>query len=154
MKKTLTTFATLALFLLASAASARAQSNQRLQTADVPFEFVAGDRTFPAGVYRVERVNPQSPVSVLSIRSEDGKLSVLVTTSSVRTMSGQPAESAVLVFNRYGDHHFLSQLWQPADAEGLQIAKSRQERELRKGQRAGSPAPARETVALASARRL
>ena len=148
----LTTFAAIALLTLAAAATARAQSAPRAQAADIPFEFTAGDQTFPAGVYRVERVNTQTDRAALSIKSGDGRLSVLVQTMPVETRPGAPSESAMLVFNRYGDRYFLSQIWQPSDEAGLELPKSRAERALRRGPRASRPAPARETVALASAR--
>jgi hypothetical protein len=35
-----------------------------------------------------------------------------------------------LVFNRYGDHYFLSQIWEAGDNAGRELMKSREERQL------------------------
>lgn len=62
----------------------------------------------------------------------------------------RPQEKAKLVFTRYDDQYFLSQVWSPADNTGLELPKSRSERTLARN---AENAPQRMTVALNSRRR-
>lgn len=128
----------LRIFLLFSALailavpSIYAQSNNE-QTANIPFAFTIGDKVFPAGTYQVTRINPQSDKAALAIRSSDRRMSKIALTTPVQ--SATAAEKAKLVFMRYGDQYFLSQVWSPADNTGLELSKSRAERTLaRSGQ--------------------
>jgi hypothetical protein len=124
-----------------------AQSSNR-QTANIPFSFNVEGNSFPAGLYSVTRLNPQSDKAVLAIKSADGSVSKVVLTQPVR--SGHPQESARLVFSRYGDQYFLSQVWTPADSTGLELPKSRAEKTLARNIK---DTPERTTVALYSDRR-
>jgi hypothetical protein len=71
----------------------------------VPFEFVAGARTLPAGTYRVKPSHDQRSVT---IQGETNKLSTLILARPEGT--NEWAETA-LTFHQYGDKHFLSQLF-------------------------------------------
>ena len=145
MKKAyLRTFLLFGLFaILAAAAPARAQS-AREQTASVPFSFNVGDKTFPAGLYRVRQVNPASDRVAIEIKSADGRLGKVTLTSFVHSRGA--AERARLVFARYGEHYFLTEVWTPALDAGLALPTSRSERML--ARKAGERAPERATVAL------
>lgn len=148
MKQSLRIFLTLAALVILSASAAQAQSTGE-QTARIPFAFSVGDKSFPAGEYRVSRVNPQSDRAALYIRSGDGRTGRIVMTTPVQ--ADQTPESAKLVFNRYGDAYYLSQVWSPADGTVLELRQSRAERTLAKN--LGGERPERQTVALASHRR-
>ena len=125
--------------------SVRAQTGREM-TASIPFTFVVGNKTFPAGEYNVTRVNPQSDKAALAIRSTDGRVAQIVLATSIQ--SGKAQESARLVFTRYEDQYFLSQVWTPADQMGLELRKSRSERTLLARNRAGERAPQRTVIAL------
>jgi len=129
--------------ILAAVTTARAQSSHE-QTASVPFSFNVGDKSFPAGDYRVRQLNPASDRVALEIRSADGRRGKVTLTSFVR--SGKPAEGAGLVFTRYGEQYFLAQVWTRAQGDGLALPTSRSERTL--ARKAGERAPERTTVAL------
>ena len=146
-KQSLRIFLIFGALSLVSAISVHAQSSNR-QTASIPFSFNVEGNSFPAGLYSVTRLNPQSDKAVLAIQSADGSISKVVLT--VPLQSGGPRESAKLVFSRYGDQYFLSQVWTPADSTGLELPKSRTEKTLA---RKAKDAAQRTTIALNSARR-
>lgn len=111
----------------AGRAAAQVSINVR---ADIPFEFVAGSTTMPAGQYSLTRgVSP----AILLVRSEDGR-SIANILANAAIAKEAPAESQ-LVFNKYGDRYFLAQIWTAGQDLGCQLVKQRMEREL--SQRAG-----------------
>jgi len=87
--------------------------------AKVPFDFAAGYKSFPAGEYRVFSGPAQG---IVSVRSLDGKTSGFVTSQRAESLKA-PAKSS-LVFNRYGDQYFLSQIWVAGDASSAQVRKT------------------------------
>lgn len=103
--------------------SANAQS-PKLVISNVPFEFVVGDQTMPAGEYRIKSASAFS--NGLIIQRADSAA------STVRLSNGiQPSRSktnARLVFHRYGSHYFLAEVWSGGENEGRALTKSRQER--------------------------
>ena len=112
------------LLLIGAAGPAAAQGSLNL-SADIPFEFVVGNTTLPAGKYTVD--NRPHPTMVL-VQSEDARNTAIVLTNAVQSKG--TLEEGKLVFNRYGDRYFLSQVWKPGNNTGFQIPKHRREREL------------------------
>jgi hypothetical protein len=114
-----------ALFLtLASFGSAMADSRDTVVT-NVPFDFVVGNTTFPAGAYTISRIS-DDPQQGLHIQSADGKTNAffLPTTSAPVASNDQPK----LQFRHEGDKYFLS-----AISGGLEIytvAPSRQHQRM------------------------
>jgi cytolysin (calcineurin-like family phosphatase) len=146
-KQHLRIFLMFSVLLILAAMSVHAQSSNR-QTANIPFSFNVDGKTFSAGLYSVTRLNPQSDKAALAIKSADGNMSKVVLTVPVQ--AGEAQESAKLVFSRYGEEYFLSQVWTPADNTGLELPKSRAEKTLARNIKA---APERTTIALNSHRR-
>ena len=94
-----------ALFLaLASFGSAFADSREAVVT-KVPFDFVVGNRTFPAGTYTIKRV-ADDPQGGLLIQSSDGKINAffLPTTSGAAGSD----DDAKLRFRHEGNEYFLT----------------------------------------------
>lgn len=120
-----------------------------VQTANIPFEFSIGGKTFPAGHYSVTRLNPQSDKAALLIKSMDGRTSKIVLTTPVQANRAQ--EKAKLVFSRYADQYFLSEVWTPADSTGLELPKSRSELSL--ARHAGDKTVERVAIALKTRQR-
>ena len=147
-KQNLRIFLMFGLLAILAPLSAHAQSGN-VQTADIPFSFTVGDKSFPAGRYIVTRVNPASSQAVLAIKSADGRMSKLVLTNDIQ--AARTSAKAKLVFNHYGERYYLSQVWTPADRTGLQLPKSRSERALARNN--GQREPERTTIALSSHRR-
>jgi hypothetical protein len=86
--------------------SARAQDTEGVGV-NVPFEFVAGGATLPAGTYTVGRVSHE-PYSSLAI-SGYGQFAFLLPV----TIDGPRAEQPKLSFEHLGDKYFLRELHTP-----------------------------------------
>ncbi len=85
---------------------------------NVPFEFVAGGKTLPAGTYSVGRLAPAIHPT-LFIDRKDGSASALVLPS---VPDGVSSGHTALSFDRVGDQVFLSKVETPA---GLYIVLTR-----------------------------
>ena len=110
-------------FATALASSAQTRSPQ--MRANVPFDFVVGDRTLTAGSYSVGTISSGSGDAV-AIRSTDSRQKAIRLTNAVRENS--KTRRARLVFNRYGQTYFLTQVWTAGSSEGREILKSKAER--------------------------
>ncbi len=116
---------TVALIGLFAAVPAKAQlGNQRL-TASIPFEFMAGNKTLPAGEYVVRQMNGSS--RVLHLRSKDGRANAMV---QVIPVTGGAQKNAKLIFHRYGNRYFFAQAWTVGESSGLETPKTRRERAI------------------------
>jgi hypothetical protein len=147
-KQSLRIFLMFGFLAILAVSSAHAQSGKEL-TANIPFSFSVEGKTFPAGEYRVERLNPRADPAALAIKSADGRMKRVVLTAPVQADEMQ--EMAKLVFTRYGDQYFLAQVWTGVDKAGLELPKSRSERTLARN--AGENRAVRVAVALNTRRR-
>jgi len=108
--------------LLPAVATARGQSQHRVN-ARVPSAFIVGDKTLAAADYRINTVG-----EALAIRNADSKNSVIRLANTIAPKEGN---SARLVFHRYGNAYFLSEVWEGGDRIGRRLIESRQERAMR-----------------------
>lgn len=93
--------------LLGFGLSAGAQDEGNVAV-NVPFEFVAGGNTLPAGTYSISRVSPEAH-RALVIRSSDNSAFLLPI-----VFDGVSADHAKLAFEHVGDKYFLSKIETPA----------------------------------------
>lgn len=91
----------------------------------VPFDFTVGSKSFAAGVYTVH--NGVAP-SVVAIKSADGRSSIMTLTNGVQAR--QAPGKGKLIFNRYGESYFLSQIWAAGNEVGRQLPRTSAEKEL------------------------
>lgn len=114
----------MSLITVVAAAAAVAQNPEaiRMKTT-IPFTFVAGNKTMPAGQYIVERAY-QSPVLVL--KSAGGQVQSIITNGVESPSAASPRE---LVFNTYGKEYFLSEFWDGTN-QGRKLHMTSHEREL------------------------
>ena len=110
----------------ASAAVANGQSNHAL-TAQVPFEFVVGDKTLASGEYSVRSIDQAG--AAIAIRGREGESVVRLSSPATRR---DEAKAAKLVFHRYGSTYFLSQIWMAGESGGRELAKTKQERAMQR----------------------
>jgi ABC-type uncharacterized transport system permease subunit len=127
-KQALRTFTMLSLVLMLTAVSVYAQS-ERSGVLNIKFNFIVGGKTLPAGEYIVEP-NRTDSHNVWLVQSKEGNASALFTTMPVR--ANQTQEETRLVFHKYGDQYFLSQIWTPGGNTGRELLMPRVERELAK----------------------
>jgi hypothetical protein len=126
---------------LLAAAGLYAQSSQTL-VAKVPFGFHVGSVALPAGEYNVDMKTAPGFVRVVSA---DRKAVAII--ASFAEQAPEYNQQGKLVFNRYGDNYFLSQVWTPG-VTGRGISKSSREKEM--ASNAGPPA--RETLLAKAAK--
>jgi hypothetical protein len=126
-KQALKNFTLLNLLLVLTAISVAAQSERSKIT--IPFSFIVGEKTLPAGEYTVEP-NRRDYDKVWLVQSRDGHASVLFTTTSLRASETQ--EKTKLVFHKFGEQYFLSEIWTPGGNNGRELRMPRLERELAK----------------------
>jgi hypothetical protein len=108
---------------LASAHVAQAQENL---VVTIPFDFAAGSANLPAGDYSVKA--SASNHTVLLINRDNPAVSMILTANAAE--STVPQTQSKLVFNRYGDRYFLSQIWAEGNTTGRQLPKSNREKEI------------------------
>ena len=89
----------------------------------VPFDFTVGNQHMAAGIYDLT-----FDQGTLLIRGEENGSASFVLTFSAYADKTQ--ERAKLVFKRYGDRYFLSQVWYPGTNQGRELKVSKIEREL------------------------
>jgi hypothetical protein len=107
--------------ILLAAVSAFAQQAIKAQ---IPFRFHMGGSILPAGSHTVDTAVARG---VLRFRLVDGPSSAMTLSNAVQSVT-IPTEPK-LVFNRYGDQYFLSQVWAGSSNTGRELPKSRLEKE-------------------------
>ncbi|MGB7555468.1 MAG: hypothetical protein WBM04_13940 [Candidatus Korobacteraceae bacterium] len=130
--------ATLAVALTVGVSFAQAQSRVN---ADVPFAFTLQDKAMPAGNYQIIARSAQV-LEVRSLDSQHGQL--LIKQMAVQSNKDQ---SPKLVFHKYGDQYFLTQIWYGDSRNGVGFAESKREKEISMASNDASSAP--ETVIVA-----
>ena len=123
MKKAL--FRIAGLLALAFMAATQIAHAQEQVIANVPFAFTAGNKTLPAGEYRVG--NWIKGYGTLLIQRTDGSAATFAGSNTKE--SNTPQTQTKLVFHRYGDRYFLSQVWVEGSARGRQLPKSKEEKQ-------------------------
>ena len=99
--------------LLGLGISARAQELNKVAV-KVPFEFVAGGQTLPAGTYSVSRVSSGDPQSLVIRSNDSNDNSVFLIPAffdgSPVSVNGGSADHPELGFEHVGDKYFLSEV--------------------------------------------
>ena len=131
-KQALTVLALASLLAMGSVVSLHANSVGHKVRADIPFDFIVGNETLPAGTYTAETLSPSTHnTAVLLIQSLDHRTSVFSLTHGVFSVArlGMEDNPPRLIFNRYGDRYFLTQVLPGRDTDGRELPKTRRERE-------------------------
>jgi hypothetical protein len=113
--------------------AAKAQSAHSFEV-EIPFPFILEDRTFPAGKYLVQRIDPAKP-NVLMLKNADARITRLMLTQRVQSES--PSAVSALIFMRRQEKFYLFQIWTGGDKDGRQISLSNEEE---RRDRYGAPA--------------
>lgn len=109
-------------------ASAQIRSDVTIR-ANIPYSFVVSNTTLPAGTYVVRVLDSYaSDLSVLEIRSENGKTAVLFDTDPFTVPD--LASQTELVFDKIGDTYFLAKVFLKGEGGGNQLLKSKTQRRL------------------------
>ncbi len=117
-------FGALSVLAIAMVLTVPAMYAQSRLIASVPFNFSLGQKTMTAGLYEVKPINNQ----VESFRNMETGVSQIVMKS--QNVESNRQQGAKLVFNKYGRHYFLAEIWDGSGNPGIQFKKSQHENEL------------------------
>lgn len=110
--------------LMVALVSAHAQSSSVV--ADIPFDFNVGGKSLKAGEYSVRAFTTNSDALLISSQDSNDRAIRLAQSIEARIVPKQ----AKLVFHRYGQRYFLSEVWTTGERTGRQLTKSGEERAL------------------------
>jgi hypothetical protein len=109
----------LTVLLMATAA----QAQETKVKANVPFDFVVGDRAYAAGEYTLKSMSDNG----ITIRIDSTLEGAPALVNSNACASLKPATGTKLVFHRLGGNYFLYQVWIEGNTSGRQFPISRAE---------------------------
>ena len=116
------------LLALSIAVPARAQAPGTTMRASIPFDFIVRGRTLPAGYYEIRRINDE-PSGLVIQNINHRRSEAMFETQPVYSSKG-PNKSLV-VFHRYGDSYFLSEVVTAGSQTGEELPPSQAELRLR-----------------------
>jgi len=118
----------LSLLLILTVGTVSAQSEQ-IGVINIPFNFIIGQKILPAGEYTI-RPNQTDSKTVWLVQGNDTQAGAFFLTIPV--LARETQEKTRLVFHKYGDQYFLSQIWTAGDNSGRELSMPRKEVELAK----------------------
>jgi len=104
-----------AIFLGLAVVGVQAQAPSKVEV-NIPFEFSAGTKTLQPGVYSIKRLSG----NYLALRNADGKSAVILN-APINLTSTDPNSAERVVFKKYGEQYYLSQIWLTVDT-GRELA--------------------------------
>jgi len=118
-----TLFSVLSLFAALFMATA-ADAQQTKMSATVPFDFVVGDRAYPAGEYSLRSsADNDSVIRIGNTQEIGGGINVL----SNACTNVEASKTTKIVFRRMGDYYFLYQVWTAGNTSGREFPRGRTE---------------------------
>ena len=104
---------------------AHGQSAGHSMSVNVPFGFEMGDRHFEPGTYTITT----PAYGVVEVRNSAKNVGLILTHGE---QSSKPTTTSKIVFDRYGDHYFLRQIWfNPQETSYLQCPESKSEKQTK-----------------------
>jgi hypothetical protein len=118
-----------ALVVLVTVSSSVFAQTDRQTVVNIPFNFTAADKSFPAGEYLIRRNRKDSDTVWVIQNKESGKAAVMLT-RPVQAIDTQ--DDAKFVFRKYDDLYILSEFWAAGTNTGREIQVTDRERTLTK----------------------
>jgi hypothetical protein len=91
-----------------------------LTEVNIPFAFQTPTRTLPAGIYRIHRKSDH----LISLEGTGSARGFVMTYDAIKS---DAPDRSVVIFDRYGDKYFLSQIWTAGDRVGIECSQGRAE---------------------------
>jgi hypothetical protein len=108
---------------------AAAQCSPRLR-ADIPFDFVLNNKLVKAGTYSLEKTDCSTAVPLVVLRDSEGSSLGIVNRSATEIDSPKAHEQGSLIFARYGDSYFLSEVRDPLGRYSFRLRLGSDETQL------------------------
>ena len=144
MKKLFSVMAAGILLGLMLTVTAHAQEPGTAMRASIPFDFMVRGKTLPAGNYEIRRINHE-PIGLVIQNVNHRRDEAMFQTDPI--FAGREPRKSLIVFHRYGDSYFLSEVVTAGEDTARGIMPSRAERALRREMASNKGEP--ETVAVA-----
>jgi len=146
-KKVFIALLTCSLLAVVVSATAYAQEPGQPVRATIPFDFSLRGKTLPAGKYEIRRISDEPDgLMIVGINRDNRSERVMFETEAVQAR--KIPRRGELVFNRYGDSYFLSEIFVSGEQEGRELHASRQERNLERETASNKTEPETVEVAL------
>jgi hypothetical protein len=113
----------LALALIVSVPMTQAQART---VANVPFDFSLNQKSMSAGAYEI---SAQSEKVLLMRDLDTSETRLVIAPMHVEASQASGTAHAKLVFHKYGDQYFLSQIWDGQSHIGIAFPESKREKE-------------------------
>ena len=128
MKRQVVTMMMAALFVAMASVTAIQAQSAGSASVTIPFDFSVGAKTLPAGDYNVRRTLQGGSV-VMRIQEKNNSVALFL--PNTRPVAGLDIQAeSKLVFNRYGNQYFLSQIWLAGRSTGAELNQTTRERSL------------------------
>jgi hypothetical protein len=145
MKRLLAVMVTGCLLTLLVAAGVHAQDPGAAIRVSIPFDFTVEKKSLPAGEYEIRRINDE-PTALL-IQNVNNRRDEAIFQTEPREVRRIPNHS-LLIFHRYGDSAFLSEVFTAGEETGEELRPTRAERTLRSEMAKNNLEPETVTVAM------
>lgn len=146
-KKVFSVMATCCFLAMVAAATVHAQLPGTAVRATIPFDFSVRGKTFPAGEYEIKRFS-DAPDGLIIFSINDNHERAMFETEPV--VARRISSRSEIVFHRYGDSYFLSEVFAGGGQTGRELLVSREERNLRREMANNGNRAQPETVTLAA----
>jgi hypothetical protein len=146
IKQIFSTLVTGIILALIIAVPARAITPGTSMRANIPFDFMVRGKTLPAGSYEIRRISDE-PDGLLIRNINDKHDHAMFETEPVE--ASQAPNRSEVVFHRYGDTYFLSEVLTAGEQTGRELSPARQERQLRREMASNSNNVEPQTVTVA-----
>ena len=122
--RAVTMLVTIIALAFATAIASNARQSKNSIKADIPFDFVVGDKTLAAGEYSIGQITTDG--AGMRVSSRTGGHNAVRLSNSIQ--SSTVTKRSKLTFRRYGNTYFLAQVWVSGTNEGRALLKSKSER--------------------------
>jgi hypothetical protein len=120
-----TTHILLTMALLLGSVSTYAQEIRPFMKTSIPFGFIVGNQSFPAGDYTISSVQSQH---LILLQSTNGTHVTFAGTNAKYAL--EPSAHSKLVFQHSGSAYFLSEIWKQGDTSGRELLGGKRRKEL------------------------
>src|SRR5258705_1550123 len=145
--KLLNAILALSILTVGAVATASPQLPGTRMSAQIPFDFIVGEQTLPAGMYEVRRLGDDP--YLLSIQNVDDRRDVAIFSTDLLD-EGDSIRQSKLVFHRYGDIYFLAKMMSRYEGIARELQPSKQERRMERELASNKKAPESQSVPLAA----
>ena len=145
--KILSTILALSILAVGAVATASAQLPVTRMSAQIPFDFMVGEQTLPAGTYDLKRLG--SDPFLLCIQDIEDARNVMIFNTNLFD-EGNAIPQSALVFHRYGDIYFLARIVSQYEGMIRELATSDRERSMERDLASNKKTRQIESVPLAA----